>query len=690
MSGNPLSGNQCGKPDTRYKSVLISSANILINASSNWTHYIVDDSFDELTLTFEVPITDSGVFYGMSVMVTLNRSSLVLLASTGISFKIPDGFSLTNLPDNISIEFIFSKDNSWVLAPWGVASTAFHVGEEPPTQFLVQGARWYKPSEATTYIYYCDVDGCQWVQEPVANTNIESPFLTPAMFGIKSDGSDQSSNLQALFDSSQGKIVVLPSGQNYRYNQFEIKPGTTLITNGSVFTRLVPSTTHGIVIRDNVTIDRLVVFSPGGSSGDKAILLTGGNFKADRVSVRADAEGTFTSTNWAFEIDAGGSTITNNVDIGSFQTRNYRNSMFAKRVTGLKVRNIKVDFYQIAFYLQDCQDVDMNGATIGGQSTTLTGNPGENGILIESTSANASRNIRISNWRVSDSGEHGYRLGGQFTISDVYFTNCVSIRPGKAGYVAWPLATEWHGGCGFKVLGGTTIASQRHKNIHFDNCTVIDCDLNQSFGIGHGVNNFTAFNVFVAEDVFIKDCKVKNSGAQAFSALQGLIIGATNNIHISNFDCDATQRSALRLHDEPPTALGWEFGINGLYINGASFKAQQAYTIVIYADDAKYPHTDWKLKGVNCYGARSALRFETPTTGSYPSDAEVELTYQDSDSDEGTVTTPVISGSTVFRGKITAPWRIAAANPSLKNGSIYTDTITGDIRIRKSGSWTTL
>lgn len=120
MSGYPLLGNQCGKTVTRYKSVLISSANIFINASSNWTHYIVDDSFDELTLTFEVPTTDSGVFYGMSVMVTLSRPSLILLAASGISFKIPDGFSLTNLPNNISIEFIFSKDNSWILAPWGV------------------------------------------------------------------------------------------------------------------------------------------------------------------------------------------------------------------------------------------------------------------------------------------------------------------------------------------------------------------------------------------------------------------------------------------------------------------------------------------------------------------------------------------------------------------------------------------
>lgn len=47
------------------------------------------------------------------------------------------------------------------------AAGANYVGEEPPAEFLVQGVRWYKPSESTTYVYYCDGDSCQWVQEPV-------------------------------------------------------------------------------------------------------------------------------------------------------------------------------------------------------------------------------------------------------------------------------------------------------------------------------------------------------------------------------------------------------------------------------------------------------------------------------------------------------------------------------------------
>jgi hypothetical protein len=37
----------------------------------------------------------------------------------------------------------------------------------PMTVQGVQGVRWYKPSECTTYVQYCDGDSCQWVQEPV-------------------------------------------------------------------------------------------------------------------------------------------------------------------------------------------------------------------------------------------------------------------------------------------------------------------------------------------------------------------------------------------------------------------------------------------------------------------------------------------------------------------------------------------
>ena len=47
------------------------------------------------------------------------------------------------------------------------ATGANIVSETIPTQGLRQGLRWYKPSDAVTYVYYIDTDGAQWIEEPV-------------------------------------------------------------------------------------------------------------------------------------------------------------------------------------------------------------------------------------------------------------------------------------------------------------------------------------------------------------------------------------------------------------------------------------------------------------------------------------------------------------------------------------------
>lgn len=516
-------------------------------------------------------------------------------------------------------------------------------------------------------------------------------FFTPAMFEILGNGTNELTKIQNMLNAAAGGIIVCPTGLNFGFTgQLTIQAGTTIITNGSIFTRLTASTTHGFVIQSNVTIDRLVIFTPGGGGGDRSILITGGNFECDRISIRATADGNFVSTNWAVEIDGGGATFLSNIKIKSFRTVNFKTSLFVKRVEGLEVSDIVIDSFRVCLYFIDCRNVHVKNGIIRGLSPTLTGDAGENGVLIEGTANNVSSNINISNLIVQDSGEHAYRVGGQYTVTDIFFNDCVAIRPGRAGYVDYPSATQWSGGSGFKVLGGTTAINRRHKNVHLTNCTVIDGDINTSFGRGHGINNFTAFHVFCCDDVFITNCKVKNSGAQAYSAIQALILGASNNVHVTAFDCDPTDRSAFRPHDEAPGFAGLEFGIVGLFINGATFRSKVDNVTVCYMDGAKYAHSDWKMRGVNLYGGRTAWRFESATTGSYPTDAELDMTYQGSDSDEATVTTSLFTGVQVLRTKITAPWRVSAASPSLKDGSVYTDTITGNIRIRKSGVWNVL
>ena len=59
------------------------------------------------------------------------------------------------------------------------------VQEEVPTGNVVQGTRWYKPSESTSYVYYVDADGGQWVQESVSN--IENTFNNVKSFATTAE-----------------------------------------------------------------------------------------------------------------------------------------------------------------------------------------------------------------------------------------------------------------------------------------------------------------------------------------------------------------------------------------------------------------------------------------------------------------------------------------------------------------------
>lgn len=515
--------------------------------------------------------------------------------------------------------------------------------------------------------------------------------FTPAMFGILGNGTDETVKIQDMFNAAAGGIIICPTGLNFGFSsQITIPASTTIVTNGSIFTRSIASLTHGVVIQGNVSIDVLVVLTPGGSSGEKSVLISGFNVSIKRLSLVATSEGSFTSTNYGLEIESSGQL--SNIRIESCRIKNFRSAIFAKNIKGFYIESLEIENYRIGVYMRDVQHSEFGAARIFGKSTTLTGAAGENGLLVESTiSSNSTRNLVFNNWIVEDSGEHGFRLGGQLTMSNIALNNCQSVRPGVAYTVGYVSATAWFGGSGFKALGATTVTGQRHKNIYFNNCSVVDGSINVgTFPSGHGINNFTAFSVYCCDGVYLNSCEVINSGLPAASAVQALIIGASTNININNFSCDPTSRSALVINDEPAGNVGWEFGIDGLYINGGNIKSLQVDTNCFYITAAKYAHADWKIKNLSIYGGRYALRAETPTTGSLPTDCVASITYQDSDSDEAVITIPAIQGAQFIRATVDGPWRTAAFSPTLKDGSIFVDSITGTIRRKAAGTWGTV
>lgn len=508
-------------------------------------------------------------------------------------------------------------------------------------------------------------------------------------YGILGNGTDETTKLQALFNAAVGGVVVFTPGITIKFNgQITIPRRITIVGNGASLERITPSNTHAIKVLGDLSASYLNLPTPGGTANDKGVLITGSNVHFTKLRMIATAEGNVSNTSWAVEVDAGGSTYVDNIKFDAPEFANWKTCIFVKRCTRLKINDIDANTYRLAIYLIDTKRSRITGGRIYGQTSTSTGGPGENGVLIEATTQYATDDIKIKDLTVEDSGEHGYRLGGQASMRNIKFIDCISVRPGRSIYVGYASATEWHGGSGFKALGATTVAGQRHKNIKFIRCITEDCStLTGTFPAGHGINNYSAFNIFCCEDVQIVDCYARKSDGATYSSLQAFIVGASSNVQVRNFQCDATSRDSFLIHDEPVGYVGWELPVVGLYVTGGKMICG-TNNAVIKMHTCRYAQADWKFTNIDCRGGSIMIRLETPQAGgTYGNDFFVSGHYQDSNVDDSISTSPIIQGVTAFRAEVSGPWRPASYSASVLNGSKFVDTLTGDTRIRTGGAW---
>lgn len=513
-------------------------------------------------------------------------------------------------------------------------------------------------------------------------------------------GEPSESTMQAMLNAAAGKTLVLDGSKTYPFQNIEIASNTKIITHGAKLSRIMPSTTHGITINSCIEIDSLTAESPGGITGDKIFLIKGDLVKIGSISGVAQSEGSFTSANWLIEMESrlSGTTL-KDISIGSVHSKNYRTAFFATNVDGLEVGFFDVETYRLAVYLKDASNSSFPMAYIRGKSATLTGDPGENGLLVESTIAKYSaNNLKFSNWIVEDSGEHCYRLGGNLAMRDIYFEDCKAIRPGQAWTVGYPLATEWHGGCGFKGLGGTAVAGQRHKNVHFTRCNVYDCSMNfGTFPAGHGVNNFSAFLLSCMDDVFMTECG-NDAINQTYSARNTLLISSCDRIRLNNNNLLKASMSSINPYEENQLVsegyAGLAFGVNDLEINGGVYEVSNTTAgagIPFNAIGTAYENKNWTARSVRIRGGSRAIYVTSPTTGSYNTGiVEFDFTYSASNSNDSTYGTPVVDGAAVGLLTCRAPWRPSAYSPSSLNGSIWQDTLGGNFRRKAGGAWAIL
>lgn len=595
---------------------------------------------------------------------------------------------------NLSNQQINQTFNGLLQVPGGIDSTLKTVqdGNGNPTglQLSSTGA-----NVTTSDTYVVSVSGTQITGAvPQLISDGFGAALNAADFGILGNGSDETTKIQAALNAASGKTLLFQAGKTYGYTQLTLKANATIFTFGSTFNRLAASTSAGFIVESGVSVDVLNITTPGGSSGEKGMVIKGSNVTFDRLSITAAAQGVYNSLNYALEIESSPiGSVLSNITIRSFYCKYFSAGIFAKYTNFLSVSNALIEYYRTGIYLRDASNCRFDNSVCRYTASTAYGAPGENGVLLEaSINSGTSHDIYFTNCSMENSGEHGYRLGGTYAIKNVWFDNCSAIKPGSAIVVNNPAATEWHGGCGFKILGNTTVTGRKHTNIYYNNCLVED--INETYGTfpsGHSAGNFAGFHIGTASYVTVSNCVVRKYSNVNYSSSYGVELLASDHVYFENVQITDMYQTVRLFEQTPGVYPGWDLPYEYIYLKNCHFDtAFGDYVFEIGQANQNYNNHDIYMTQCHLSGGSHATRVWPITgTGSYAK-VYFDFTYTDCTADPATAVEPICyggGGNNLVVANVKGPWHPAAYSPQLGNGSFWQDTYQGQLYTRANGSW---
>ncbi len=159
-------------------------------------------------------LTNQGAFYPKVISDALDRLTIFAqqilgIANRALKFPISDGNLDGTLPGKDQRKgrvLVFHETTGLPIAGPSIGDVIpnDYIGEELPINPF-SGMRWYKPSEATTFVYYVDGDSGQWVQEPVVSADSTLELQLAAADSTKLVGGVKAKELAA----KSGGFVVL-------------------------------------------------------------------------------------------------------------------------------------------------------------------------------------------------------------------------------------------------------------------------------------------------------------------------------------------------------------------------------------------------------------------------------------------------------------------------------------------------
>lgn len=489
-------------------------------------------------------------------------------------------------------------------------------------------------------------------------------FITPAMFGIKGDGSDETARIQRMLDVSAGKKISLDANKTYGITAINIPDDVSIFGFNSKFRKIISDGNYGITIGNRVRADFISLDIVGGSA-DKGVRINGSLCSIGYIRVNSESVDSL----YGINISSGSGAV-GGLRIEKMTVNNFRSGILVFDAIESFFRNITITNYVTGLYVRDNVNCEYNGLLARTTSPSATGGAGENGLLMESgKEENGLRNCHFTNIRVQDSGEHGVRLGGLLPAQNLYFSDVRTFNTGAAGAGAT-------GGSGFKALMFDQ-AGTYHKNIVVDGLVVEDCSTT-----GTGAGNFAGIVFGLCDGVTVNNAIVRNRN-NTYSSWDAYNLYECKNVTMTGIMALNCRRHAIRMEG----GLG-AFVPNiqsDINISGASLQNHPTINEpVIKFDTRDTQFTRVNITGDVRYGSNAAV-YDAGTLSTPFVKCNLDITYSDPLSTSGT---PPVVNNNVIRLNYRGPW-YGTFNMNGSDSSFVQDD-SGNVRIRKAGAWVTL
>lgn len=349
-------------------------------------------------------------------------------------------------------------------------------------------------------------------------------------FGLIGLGDETQKIKDLVAYAKQNKSLIVLGGQvTYSFSGSIDIDNVKIITNGATFSRLDAGGGWSIDIGANTNITELKLQVAGGI-GQYGVRIKDNNVNIGAITATASNQATY-------GFRCGFTSKLKNVKVGRIELVNFTSQAQIFNTKNCEFGDIFIENYVTGVYIQDALRLQINSITASICDTVnATGGAGNNGLLVESRSHRATRNLNIGNISIEDSAEHGVRFGGAYTIEDVFIGDVYTKNTGSLVGVST-------GGASFKILGSrpdNTVPYNLHKNFHINSITSVDC---QTDGVGAG--NHVALNLGWCERIYIGQHTVKKEN-KAYSSWRAVQFQGCSNIHIQNVDYDYCRENAVR------------------------------------------------------------------------------------------------------------------------------------------------